>query len=158
MNDRVNYPWWSNVSVRMKGYSEADSCPSRIERERMPNIFVLLGAINAAISVAAGAFGAHGLKAVLSPDMLAVFETASRYQMYHGLALVVVGLIGTRARARPPVLAGWCFVAGIVLFSGSLYVLALSGVRWLGAVTPLGGAAFLAGWIALAWSAWTDRA
>jgi uncharacterized membrane protein YgdD (TMEM256/DUF423 family) len=124
----------------------------------MRRTFVLLGAINAAISVAAGAFGAHGLKAVLSPDMLAIFETASRYQMYHGLALVAVGMIGARASARLPVLAGWCFVAGIVLFSGSLYVLALSGARWLGAVTPLGGAAFLAGWMTLAWSAWTDRA
>ena len=120
-------------------------------------LFLVLGAINAGISVAAGAFGAHGLKAILSPDMLAIFETASRYQMYHGLALVAVGMIGRRTAARAPALAGWCFVTGIVLFSGSLYVLAVSGVRWLGAITPLGGAAFLAGWIALAWSAWTDR-
>ena len=123
----------------------------------MRKIFVLLGAVNAAMSVAAGAFGAHGLKTILSADMLAVFETASRYQMYHGLGLVVAGLLGTRVGARGPAVAGWCFVTGIVLFSGSLYVLALSGARWLGAVTPLGGAAFLAGWIALAWSAWTDR-
>ena len=118
---------------------------------------MVLGAVNAAMSVAAGAFGAHGLKTILSADMLAVFETASRYQMYHGLGLVAAGLLGTRAGARGPAMAGWCFVTGIVLFSGSLYVLALSGARWLGAVTPLGGAAFLAGWIALAWSAWTDR-
>jgi uncharacterized membrane protein YgdD (TMEM256/DUF423 family) len=124
----------------------------------MRRIFVLLGAINAAISVSAGAFGAHGLKAVLSPDMLAVFETASRYQMYHGLALVAVGMIGARGSARPAAVAGWCFVAGIALFSGSLYILALSEARWLGAVTPLGGAAFLAGWMALAWLAWTDGA
>ena len=124
----------------------------------MKQVFVLLGAMNAGISVAAGAFGAHALKAVLAPDMLAVFETASRYQMYHGLALLVVGMMGTRVPARSLVLGGWCFMAGIVLFSGSLYVLALSGARWLGAVTPLGGAAFLAGWMALAWSAWTDRA
>ena len=123
----------------------------------MRKIFVVLGAMNAGISVAAGAFGAHGLKAVLAPDMLAVFETASRYQMYHGLALLVVGMMGTRVSARPLALAGWCFVAGSVLFSGSLYVLALSGIRWLGAITPLGGAAFLAGWIAVAWSAWTGK-
>jgi uncharacterized membrane protein YgdD (TMEM256/DUF423 family) len=124
----------------------------------MNKIFVLLGAINAGISVAAGAFGAHGLKAILAPDMLAVFETASRYQMYHGLALLAVGMMDTRVPARDPALAGWCFLAGIVLFSGSLYVLALSGVRWLGAITPLGGAAFLAGWIAVAWSVWRSKA
>jgi uncharacterized membrane protein YgdD (TMEM256/DUF423 family) len=123
----------------------------------MRRIFVLLGAVNAGMSVAAGAFGAHGLKSVLSDDMLAVFETASRYQMYHGLGLLAAGMLVTRAAARGPAVAGWCFVTGIALFSGSLYVLALSGARWLGAVTPLGGAAFLAGWIALAWSAWTDR-
>src|ERR1051326_6478702 len=115
----------------------------------MNRLFVLLGAVNAAISVAAGAFGAHGLKTILSADMLAVFETASRYQMYHGLGLVTAGLLA-RTAARAPLLAGWCFLTGIVLFSGSLYVLALSGARWLGAVTPLGGVAFLVGWIALA--------
>src|SRR5689334_25021251 len=98
----------------------------------MNRIFVLLGAVNAAISVAAGAFGAHGLKTILSADMLAVFETASRYQMYHGLGLVTAGLLGARAAARAPLLAGWCFLTGIVLFSGSLYVLALSEARWLG--------------------------
>jgi uncharacterized membrane protein YgdD (TMEM256/DUF423 family) len=123
----------------------------------MRKIFVLLGAMNAGMSVAAGAFGAHALKAILSSDMLAIFETASRYQMYHGLALLGVGMMGARAPGRGLALAGWCFLAGIVLFSGSLYVLALSGIRWLGAITPLGGAAFLAGWIALAWSAWTGR-
>ncbi|HEX3203701.1 MAG TPA: DUF423 domain-containing protein [Nitrospiraceae bacterium] len=122
----------------------------------MKQVFVLLGALNAGISVAAGAFGAHALKAVLAPDMLGVFETASRYQMYHGLALLVVGLMGPRVPARSLAVGGWCFMAGIVLFSGSLYVLALSGIRWLGAITPLGGAAFLAGWMAVAWTAWTD--
>src|ERR671923_224847 len=99
------------------------------------------------------AFGAHGLRARLVPDMLATFEIGVRYQMYHALALLAVGL----AVPRWPSLAlgGWLFVAGTVVFSGSLYALAVTGQRWLGAVTPLGGAAFIAGWLALAWAVWT---
>ena len=104
--------------------------------------FLRLGAASALIAVAAGAFGAHALRARLEPDMLAVFETAARYQMYHALALCIVGLLaGRTARA-----AGWLFVSGTVVFSGSLYLMALTGERWLGAVTPVGGAAFIAGW------------
>lgn len=104
--------------------------------------FLRLGAASALIAVAAGAFGAHALRARLEPDMLAVFETAARYQMYHALALCIVGLLAGRA-ARA---AGWLFVSGTVVFSGSLYLMALTGERWLGAVTPVGGAAFIAGW------------
>jgi uncharacterized membrane protein YgdD (TMEM256/DUF423 family) len=104
--------------------------------------FLRLGAASALIAVSAGAFGAHALRARLSPDLLAVFETAARYQMYHALALCIVGLLAGRA-ARA---AGWLFVAGTVVFSGSLYLMALTGERWLGAVTPVGGAAFIAGW------------
>ncbi|HEY3446107.1 MAG TPA: DUF423 domain-containing protein [Myxococcales bacterium] len=113
-------------------------------------LFVGLGAINGFLAVAAGAFGAHALKARLPADLLAVFETGARYQMFHALGLVAVGLVFA---AKPsPLLAGsgWAMLAGIVLFSGSLYVLALTGVRALGAVTPLGGVAFLAGWALLA--------
>lgn len=108
------------------------------------------GAINAALSVAAGAFGAHGLKARLTPDLLAVFETGARYHMYHALALVAVGLVAHLRGSALVTASAWAFTAGIVLFSGSLYVLALSGVRWLGAITPLGGVAFIAGWVLLA--------
>ena len=104
--------------------------------------FFRLGAASALIAVAAGAFGAHALRARLAPDMLAVFETAARYQMYHALALCLVGLLAGRA-ARA---AGWLFIWGTVVFSGSLYLMALTGERWLGAVTPVGGAAFIAGW------------
>jgi uncharacterized membrane protein YgdD (TMEM256/DUF423 family) len=118
----------------------------------MDRLFVVLGAVVAGLGVAAGAFGAHGLRQRLTPDMLAVFETGVRYQMYHALALIGVGAIAGR---WPGVgTAGWLFVAGIVVFSGSLYVLALSGVRWLGAVTPLGGVCFLLGWAALARAVW----
>ncbi|HEU4955955.1 MAG TPA: DUF423 domain-containing protein [Gemmatimonadales bacterium] len=115
--------------------------------------FAGLGAFSAFLAVAAGAFGAHALRARLSPDLLAVFETAARYQMYHALGLLAVAWMVTRWPGPWPVRAGWLFVAGTVLFSGSLYALALTGVRWLGAITPLGGAAFLAGWLCLAWGA-----
>jgi uncharacterized membrane protein YgdD (TMEM256/DUF423 family) len=118
-------------------------------------VFLTLGALSALVSVAAGAFGAHALRAQLSSDLLDTFETAARYQMYHALALLAVGLWLTRSSEGSgwASAAGWLFVAGTVLFSGSLYLLALSGVRWLGAITPLGGVAFLLGWAALAYGA-----
>ncbi|HEX5004057.1 MAG TPA: DUF423 domain-containing protein [Gemmatimonadales bacterium] len=119
--------------------------------------FLLLGACSAFVAVAAGAFGAHALRARLTPEMLAAFETGARYQMYHALALL--GVAGAAARWPDPLirLAGWSFIAGTVLFSGSLYALALTGVRGLGAITPLGGAAFLLGWAALATAGWRAR-
>lgn len=123
----------------------------------MPLVLCLLGAVSGLLGVALGAFGAHGLKAVLADDMLATFETGVRYQMYHALALVTTGWIGRTAHNAWPIRAGWSFVAGTVLFSGSLYVLALSGTRWLGAITPLGGLAFIAGWVALAIGLWKER-
>ncbi len=116
----------------------------------MDRIFLALGAISAAISVAAGAFGAHALRARLSPDLLAIFETGARYEMYHALGIVAAGWALVRCPGAAAAWAGWLFVAGTLLFSGSLYALALTGVRALGAVTPLGGVAFIAGWIALA--------
>ena len=119
----------------------------------MDRLFVALGAISALVAVAAGAFGAHGLRARLSPEMLAVFETGARYQMSHALALLAAAWAATRWPGPAAAWAGWLFVAGTVVFSGSLYALALSGQRWLGAVTPIGGLAFLAGWAALAWAA-----
>ena len=99
-----------------------------------------LGASLMFLAVALGAFAAHGLKTRLTPDMLAVFETGVRYQAYHALALLALGV------ARGPDKAGWCFLAGIVVFSGSLYLLALTGERRLGMITPIGGVLFLAGW------------
>ena len=118
----------------------------------MARVFFGLGALSALISVAAGAFGAHALRERLAPDLLAVFETGARYQMYHALGLLAVAWAVGRWPG-PASAAGWLFVAGTVLFSGSLYLLALTGHRWLGAITPLGGVAFLAGWAALAWAA-----
>jgi uncharacterized membrane protein YgdD (TMEM256/DUF423 family) len=110
-----------------------------------------LGAVFGFLSVVCGAFAAHGLKDQLDERGLALFETAARYQMYHALALVAVGLIAGGSRSsRSLCLAGYSFLAGILVFSGSLYALALSGVRWLGAITPFGGVLFLVGWAALA--------
>src|SRR5690348_16216457 len=107
----------------------------------MDRTFLLIGAIAGFLGVGLGAFGAHGLRGRLSPEMLAVFETAVRYQLYHALALVATSLIMARMTGWLVGTAGWCFVAGIVLFSGSLYALALTGVTVLGAITPLGGLA-----------------
>jgi uncharacterized membrane protein YgdD (TMEM256/DUF423 family) len=119
----------------------------------MERTFFLLGALSAGVAVAAGAFGAHGLRARVTPELLAVFDTGARYQMYHALALLAVAWAASRWPGGAPAAAGWLFVAGTVLFSGSLYLLVLGGPRWLGAVTPVGGLCFLAGWALLAWAA-----
>ncbi|MBV9173341.1 MAG: DUF423 domain-containing protein [Chloroflexi bacterium] len=123
----------------------------------MDRLFISLGAVSGFLAVAAGAFGAHALRDRLSADMLQVFQTGATYQMYHALALVAVGILLARYSidGSPWLTAsGWLFVAGSLLFSGSLYALSLSGTTWLGAITPLGGLAFLAGWLALAIAMW----
>jgi len=112
----------------------------------MDRTFMLVGGLAGFTGVTLGAFGAHALRTRLSPDMLAVFETGVRYQMYHASAILIVGLVMARMSGWMISAAGWLFTAGIVLFSGSLYLLALTGVTILGAVTPLGGVAFLLGW------------
>lgn len=117
-------------------------------------VLIILGALNMLIAVGAGAFGAHGLKRALTPEMLAVWQTAVTYQMVHALGLLAIAALGARFGSPAWSWAGMLMFAGIVVFSGSLYVLALSGVHWLGAITPLGGLAFIAAWALLAWSAW----
>lgn len=119
----------------------------------MDRTFVGLGALLALVGVALGAFGAHALRSSLSAPDLAIFETGVRYQMYHAVALLGVAWAWTRWPVGAVTAAGWLFVVGIVVFSGSLYVLVLTGQRWLGAVTPVGGLCFLAGWACLAWAA-----
>lgn len=116
----------------------------------MDRLLYICAGIAGFVGVALGAFAAHGLKSRLAPDMLAVFETAARYQMYHVFALCAAAWAFARWQDRIFAVAGWMFVAGIVIFSGSLYVLALTGAKWLGAVTPFGGLAFLTGWLCLA--------
>lgn len=123
----------------------------------MDRVFLLLGSLSGFIAVALGAFGAHGLKGRIGPDMLAIFEVGVRYQMYHALALLAVAWAHTRWPGTALTAGGWLFVAGTVIFSGSLYLLSLTGIRWLGAITPLGGLAFMAGWLCLAWAAWVGR-
>lgn len=117
----------------------------------MAKVFIALGALIGFLGVGADAFGAHALTERLPPDRLTIFVTGARYHLLHALALVLVGVTLHLFPHRSIVVSGWAFCAGIVLFSGSLYALALSGVRVLGAVTPLGGLAFLAGWLMLAW-------
>jgi uncharacterized membrane protein YgdD (TMEM256/DUF423 family) len=119
----------------------------------MDRTFLLIGAVVGFIGVGLGAFGAHGLRGRLSPESLNVFETGVRYQMYHAFAILIVAIALARFDGWILRTAGWLFTLGIVLFSGSLYALALTGTRAFGAITPIGGLAFLAGWALLAWTA-----
>ena len=129
-----------------------------IASEYMAKTFWSLGCILAFLGVGAGAFGAHALRDHLPQSLIGVYETGARYQMYHALALLLVALAAERWRDRRVTFAGWCFVVGILMFSGSLYLLATSGIMWLGAVTPVGGVAFLLGWAAFAAAGWSNLA
>jgi uncharacterized membrane protein YgdD (TMEM256/DUF423 family) len=115
----------------------------------MDRTFLLIGALAAFLGVAFGAFGAHALRARLSPESLAVFETGVRYQMYHAFALLIIALALVHLDGWAVRAAGWLFTIGIVLFSGSLYAVAFTGIGTFGAITPIGGVAFLAGWLLL---------
>ncbi len=123
----------------------------------MDRLFIIIGALSGGIGVAAGAFGAHALRARLEPRMLEVFETGARYQMYHAIAMLAAAWIVTRFPGALSNASGWLFLAGTLLFSGSLYAMALTGVRALGAITPLGGVCFIAGWACLALAAMRQR-
>lgn len=125
----------------------------------MTRIFMVIAAIMGGISVALGAFAAHGLREKLSQRAMEIFETGTRYQMYHVLALLLVALLLSRAETGESTLiaAGGAFIIGTVIFSGSLYALSLTGIKWLGAITPLGGVAFLVGWGCLAIAAWSFK-
>ena len=116
-----------------------------------------VGSLMAGLGVAAGAFGAHMLKSTLDPAMLAVYDTAARYQLFHAIGMVLVGLAMKQLDDRTLATAGWLFAAGLLLFCGSLYGMALFGLKWLGPLTPLGGLAFIAGWMLFAWKIWRRR-
>jgi uncharacterized membrane protein YgdD (TMEM256/DUF423 family) len=116
--------------------------------------FLILGSASAFLAVAFGAFAAHALKERLPADMLAVFEVGVRYHLYHSIALFVVAWLASQYPGAGTDPAGWLFAAGIVLFSGSLYAMSLSGARWLGMITPVGGLCFLGGWAWIAWRIW----
>jgi uncharacterized membrane protein YgdD (TMEM256/DUF423 family) len=123
----------------------------------MERIFFVFGALSAFIGVAAGAFGAHGLKNRIDIEMLAVFEVAVRYQMYHAFGLIAAAWVQSKWPSTFAAAGGWLFIVGTILFSGSLYVMSVGGTKWLGAVTPAGGLAFLAGWLCLALAGWRVR-
>lgn len=112
-------------------------------------VFVVVGCILGLLSVALGAFGAHGLQDKVEPRMIEVWETAARYQMYHALALFAAAWVLQQTQHTGATVAGWSFIAGTLIFSGSLYVMVLSGVKWLGAITPIGGTVMIVGWVAL---------
>jgi uncharacterized membrane protein YgdD (TMEM256/DUF423 family) len=120
----------------------------------MGRTFLMMGGAFGFLGVCIGAFAAHMLKQKLPPDLFDVFEVGVRYHMYHALAILVVGIVAIQFPESGVGLAGWLFAAGILIFSGSLYVLAITGTRWLGAITPIGGVAFLAGWAVLVWRVW----
>jgi uncharacterized membrane protein YgdD (TMEM256/DUF423 family) len=122
----------------------------------MAKLFITLASLSGMLAVAFGAFGAHALKNRLDEYALGVFQTAVQYHFYHSLALLAVGVIALGQHPGSALLrsSGWLFVIGIVVFSGSLYLLSISGLRWLGAITPLGGLAFIAGWACLAAASW----
>ena len=118
-------------------------------------MFLVLGALLGAAAVVLGAFGAHALKGRLAADAMAVYRTAVEYHFYHAIGLALIGAVAMRLPDSAVLAsAGWAMLAGVVLFSGSLYVLAVTGVRWLGAVTPVGGLAFIMAWLLFAWAAW----
>lgn len=121
----------------------------------MTKIFLEIASILGGISVVLGAFASHSLKGRLSESALAIWETGTKYQMYHALALFLTALLLHRLpNSTPLIVAGYAFTAGVLVFSGSLYALSLSGVKWFGAITPLGGVALIIGWISLAVAAW----
>ena len=118
----------------------------------MDRLFVMIGSLSGFLGVALGAFAAHALTKRMDPGLLVSFEVGVRYQMYHSCVLLAVGWAHTRWPGKVLTASGWLFVVGIALFSGSLYALSMSGERWLGAITPIGGCALLAGWLCLAWA------
>ncbi len=120
----------------------------------MPKIFLLLGSIFLFLGVALGAFAAHILKEKLPSDLFNVFEVGVRYHMYHALGLLAIAWVIVQFPEVQGDVSGWFFIAGIIIFSGSLYSMSLSGLRWLGAITPIGGVCFLIGWGWLAWKVW----
>jgi uncharacterized membrane protein YgdD (TMEM256/DUF423 family) len=140
-----------NRFAAFQGFGPSDKGP-RYNPYIKPQSFITIGSASGFIAVAAGAFGAHGLQATLTPKMLDVWQTGAHYQLVHSVVLLFVGLLGiTRPElAKPLNIIGWLFTAGIILFAGSLYALAVTDIKILGAITPLGGLAMLGGWVYLA--------
>lgn len=129
-----------------------------VEKFAMPKTFLMLGTLNAFLCIALGAFGAHGLKRILSADMLAVYHTGVQYHFYHALGILIIGLLLLHfPKSRLIPLSGWLMMTGIVLFSLSLYILSLTGIRSLGIITPFGGISFLTAWALLVYAFWKEK-
>lgn len=123
----------------------------------MQKLFLMIGSIAMALAVGLGAFGAHGLKEMLTDEMLEIFETGVKYHFYHAIGLLIVGLVAQLIPDSSLLQwSGWLMLAGIIIFSGSLYILSVSGIRWMGAITPIGGLCFILGWILLALASWQN--
>ncbi|WP_445665268.1 DUF423 domain-containing protein [Fodinibius sp. AD559] len=123
----------------------------------MQKLFLIIGSIAMALAVGLGAFGAHGLKEILTDEMLDIFETGIKYHFYHAIGLLVVGLVAQLIPNSSFLQwSGWLMLAGIIIFSGSLYILSISGIRWIGAITPIGGLCFIVAWILLALASWQN--
>lgn len=137
----------------MQVQNRSDSTEIAGSSSRAPFVIAAIGAVSAMIAVGCGAFGAHGLRDIIPADQIEIFETGARYQMYHALGLFGVAWLAERRRSKTVLWAAASLIAGTVVFSGSLYALALSGVRALGAITPIGGVLFLLGWLLVAWTA-----
>ena len=124
----------------------------------MERKWIAIGSVLGGLAVALGAFGAHSLRDVLTPSALETFETGVRYQFYHAVAIILAGLVlGRDPSAKLSNAAGWLFMIGVAIFSGSLYLLTITGMRWLGAITPIGGVAFIVGWACLGLAAWRGK-
>jgi uncharacterized membrane protein YgdD (TMEM256/DUF423 family) len=146
-----------NLTLYWESYRLTQTAGLDLLGAMMVRLWWVAGSVLAGLGVAAGAFGAHALKARLTPELLSVFETGVRYQMYHALGLLAVAIATERCPQVSFNVTGWLFLTGILLFSGSLYVLCLTGVRMLGAITPIGGICFLAGWALLGWKFWASK-
>jgi uncharacterized membrane protein YgdD (TMEM256/DUF423 family) len=115
----------------------------------MNKTFLIIGAVLMALGVGLGAFGAHALKQKLSAEMMTVYKTAVEYHFYHALGLILIGILYQLYPSKMVMTSGWVVFLGVILFSGSLYVLSITGIKWIGAITPIGGVAFIAGWVLL---------
>ena len=162
MQNRGQIPFFANIrrnwdltpvlegSKKNRGLSPIILSYGNLRADMGHKYFLILGAVNAFLAVGLGAFGAHGLKARLSLDMLGVYQTGVQYHFYHALGLLLVGMLVSQWPTEGLIkIAGWVMFAGIVIFSGSLYLLSITGIRGLGAITPIGGLAFLVAWLLL---------
>lgn len=147
---------FSDEVLLIRVHSNSSSLLNLMNTTTPVNVFFSLGALVVGLGVIFGAFGAHALESSLSEDQLQTFQVGVRYQLIHGLALLAVALAGAHWPGTWLYVSGWCFLFGVIVFSGSIYILVLSGMKWLGMITPVGGMAMIIGWFMLAWHVLTQ--